>query len=431
MASEIINAQGLEEEHVGNMLPQIGLDGTAFDEKKKEDPFAGDEEDYFHDPAWDKAQEKKGEPIGNTIKKWEDQLKKKEKVTTEDADDKTINRDVKSNIPRSVRKNIAKMATLEAKIKSAKELKYEKDTITKLKAELLECKTTLNKDLKSMSKQEKADVKSLIKAARASVTIEDKRNEKNVSESVEEPVVESECLESDFIFDEEVAIKNLQEKVSDYEAKVNKAKEMLEKTGENRFSLQIKGNSYFVEKYTKEIKKYEDILVTEKADMEKEIAPIVETFNKKGYKVKYASPGHKHLRKKEDQEPDGVFKGKLYSDARVVFEEKYSFPKAPKYWTWKDVDNCSYLDIVEEDYKESDGTPDEVFSKWKSAYMDSLKEFANNLKENGSSCEEEVKESVDLDYMIDDLFDSMTIESTNSKDEDKVKELKAKKKENS
>lgn len=33
--------------------------------------------------------------------------------------------------------------------------------------------------------------------------------------------------------------------------------------------------------------------------MEDEIKPIVDKLNKKGYKVKYASPGHNKLRKKK------------------------------------------------------------------------------------------------------------------------------------
>ena len=38
-----------------------------------------------------------------------------------------------------------------------------------------------------------------------------------------------------------------------------------------------------------------------KKDMEAEIAPIVDMLEEKGYRVKYASPGHSKLRKKEDE----------------------------------------------------------------------------------------------------------------------------------
>lgn len=125
--------------------------------------------------------------------------------------------------------------------------------------------------------------------------------------------------------------------------------------------------------------------VTEAANMEDEIRPIVSTLNKKGYKVKYSSPGHIKLRKKEDKEPDGVYRGKLYSDARIMFDGKYKLPDAPKYWYFRNVDDCDYLDIEPITYNDKDGTPDEAFAKWKDSYMASLKDWVNNLKDASNS----------------------------------------------
>ena len=568
---------GLEEENVGTMLPQIGLDGTAKEDKVVDD---GEEKE-----------------AGKLV------------PTTEDADDETINLSLKTDIPRNIRKNISKIATLEAKIKDAKNLNYEAATVQKLKAELLTAKTTLNKDLKSMSKEEKSDVKKLIEHARKSVTIEDRRNEKNVNESGEyddtsreiifggENITESVSSDEVFglvcivtvitsyvallvasvvsaikearkkfrkinanelpkgydlpdkdkayidsigekmskvvktelgrvggnnvekrdgkvvstvkdytkldnkitktywknkkgeylylytkillsyeapfagysnesgkienavrqiyqevgselhdiedskmcvyffhndnnsaktegqiiIYEErilkkdsgtkvstvkEMALEALQNDADPYYFTYEEAKERFEKTGETRYELQMQGCKNILDKIYTEIAKVSEDIITEKASMEDEIKPIVDTFNRKGYKVKYASPGHSQLRKKEDQEPDGVFKGKLYSDARVAFEDKYDFPKAPKYWYWKDVDDISYLDVEDYPYDEKDGTPDEAFKKWKTNYMESLKKFANELKENGSK-EEETTESVDATSLMDDIFDSI------------------------
>lgn len=145
---------------------------------------------------------------------------------------------------------------------------------------------------------------------------------------------------------------------------------------------------------------------TEAANIEDEMKPIVQKLNDKGYKVKYSSPGHRSLRKKEDKEPDGVYYNKLYSDARVMFDNKYSFPDSPKYWHWRDVDGCSYLDITPIPYKDKDGNPDDVFKKWKENYMNSLKEFVDGLKDNS---EKDVKEDVNVfaESLIEEIHSKM------------------------
>ena len=132
--------------------------------------------------------------------------------------------------------------------------------------------------------------------------------------------------------------------------------------------------------------------IEEAANIDADIKGIIDTFNRKGYKTKYSSAGHSKLRKKEDDEPDGVYYGKLYSDARVQFDGHYKFPAAPKYWTWKAVDDDDYLDIVPISYNEKDGTPDEAFAKWKTNYMNSLKSFADSLKNASSKSSDEPKE---------------------------------------
>lgn len=173
------------------------------------------------------------------------------------------------------------------------------------------------------------------------------------------------------------------------------------------------------EKYKKAKALYENTIndmsvYTERANLDKEIADIVDTFNSKGYTVKYASAGHKELRKKSDINHDGVYHSKLYSDARVMFDKKYSFDDTPKYWHWRDVDGCSYLDITPKNYYEDDGTPEKAFDDWKKQYLYSLRVFAKELKPlNGSSkkdktIDEEIKEG--YEYM-DSILESMGIDS--------------------
>lgn len=151
-------------------------------------------------------------------------------------------------------------------------------------------------------------------------------------------------------------------------------------------------------------------LIQEKADLDEEMKPIVDKLNEKGYKVKYASPGHKNLRKKEDKEPDGVYEGKLYSDARIMFDKEYNMGEAPEGWKWRTVDGCSYLDIKDKthDPENDKRTPDEIFSEWKKEYMDSLRKFVDELKPNGSSNDDSSSEKESsIEESVDDIISDL------------------------
>lgn len=165
---------------------------------------------------------------------------------------------------------------------------------------------------------------------------------------------------------------------------------------------------------------WSDEYMTEKADLDPEMKSVVDGLNGKGYKVRYASPGHTRLRKEEDKSKtgrkkgDGIYYGKLYSDARIMFDKKYDLPTAPKYWHWREVEDCSYLDITPIPYDEKDGSPDEAFSKWKENYMNSIRNYVKSLKPNRSKA---VTESVDtfvnsmMDKLISEIEYSTTVES--------------------
>ena len=267
-----------------------------------------------------------------------------------------------------------------------------------------------------------------------------KEYEENIEEGIE--IMESLCI-LDISLEDEVIIEKEDDKVTlppelkrldEIRGKIEElgddleiAKKKLNETGEKIYENKVKGLTAKLDKLKKELsekekeaekiqeknKKDEEVkesvyeVIVEAANMEDEIKPIVDKLNEKGYKVKYASPGHKNLRKKEDKEPDGIYYSKLYSDARVMFADKYSFGDAPKYWHWRDVEGCSYLDITPLRYDKKDGSQDEAFTKWKENYMNSLKTFVDGLKKNG----EEVKESVDefANSFIENVFESMGI----------------------
>lgn len=127
------------------------------------------------------------------------------------------------------------------------------------------------------------------------------------------------------------------------------------------------------------------VVTLEKANIDAEIKPIIEELNRKGYKTKYSSAGHTKLRKKEDAGRDGVYYGKLYSDARIMFDSDYDFPKPPKHWTWKTVDNKDYLDVIPQAYSSKDGSPDDAFARWKANYMGTLRTWVDNLPDMNKS----------------------------------------------
>ena len=162
-------------------------------------------------------------------------------------------------------------------------------------------------------------------------------------------------------------------------------------------------------------------MVLEKA-MEYEIKPIVDKLNKLGYKVKYASPGHYHLRKKEDSDRDGVFYSQLYTDARIMFDDDYKLPEPPEYWKWRTVDKCDYLDVKPITYNKKDGNPDQAFAKWKEKYMESLTNWVDNLdgkkasditKANDNTGEQKEKHKEhpdDLKESVDDAMDRLFLD---------------------
>jgi hypothetical protein len=81
-----------------------------------------------------------------------------------------------------------------------------------------------------------------------------------------------------------------------------------------------------------------------------------------------------------------------------MFDKKYDFKGCPNGWVWRDVDGCSYLDIVPKAYSEKDGTPDEAFESWKKGYMSSLKDFVDKLPSNNKKSDDKNGDSMNESF---------------------------------
>ena len=123
--------------------------------------------------------------------------------------------------------------------------------------------------------------------------------------------------------------------------------------------------------------------ITEAADIEEEMKPIVDILNSKGFKVKYANPGHLNFRSKHDGKRDGVMYNKIYSDAHIQFDGNYGI-KAPEYWSFRTTKDGDYLDVKEPTNEINTNNREEINNfrgNYKKKYMASLKSWAESLPE--------------------------------------------------
>lgn len=115
------------------------------------------------------------------------------------------------------------------------------------------------------------------------------------------------------------------------------------------------------------------------------IEPVVHQIESKGYKVKYASPGHANTRFDNDRNKDGVINSKIVTTGRIIFERDYKFKSTPQGWEWKVLENGSKaLYVKPYTYNEKIGSPEEAFEKWQTFYMDSIKDWAVKLPQIGT-----------------------------------------------
>ena len=147
----------------------------------------------------------------------------------------------------------------------------------------------------------------------------------------------------------------------------------------------------------------ESVILEGRRNISPEIKPIVDIFNKKRYKVKYASPGYSSERKKNDRDKDGVYYGKTYSTARVMFDGPYALPTAPDGWHIREVDGCTYLDV---NPKSANKPSDKDLQERHDELLASLQKYAEDLEpyksDKVSDTSEDTigvaKESFDIDF---------------------------------
>lgn len=114
------------------------------------------------------------------------------------------------------------------------------------------------------------------------------------------------------------------------------------------------------------------------------IEPIIDQLEKKGYQVKYSSPGYPDSTFKNDRDKDGVVNSKLTSTARVIFSRNYKFSKTPQGWEWKILHNgTKALYVKPYTYNEKWGTGKTAQKKWQIYYIDSLKTWVASLPNVG------------------------------------------------
>lgn len=157
---------------------------------------------------------------------------------------------------------------------------------------------------------------------------------------------------------------------------------------------------------------------SEAANIDKEMQKYIDKLNDKGYKTLYSSPGHDNIRAKEDPNKDGVYYGKIYCDARLMFGDNYDFEEAPKYWHWRQVDGKSYLDITPITFKGDEGSRDKQYAEWKEKYLKSLDDWIDELPDASDNGKQKKDDSDDSKDNTEDT------DTTDKKDtEEEVKEV--------
>lgn len=155
--------------------------------------------------------------------------------------------------------------------------------------------------------------------------------------------------------------------------------------------------------YTESVDDY----IIEADDIDSDMKSILSALHAKGYGTKYSCSGHTGTRIKEDGLRDGVYHGKLYSTARIVFDKVYkNLDSAPEGWAKRELeDGKSSIYVSPKTYNPKNGSPDTAFENWKKEYMESLKKWIEELPSKDK--EEDVKESVIEDaelYIFNDLI---------------------------
>lgn len=142
---------------------------------------------------------------------------------------------------------------------------------------------------------------------------------------------------------------------------------------------------------------YEDLFLEASEKTPIEMRSIVDKLNSKGYKVKYASPGHLNTKFKNDKNGDRISYQKLVSTARVIFKDSEIKIEAPYLWELKILDGCTGLYVKPYTYNEkSQGSKEEAFKHWREMYLQSLDEWASKTDNiNGQNEKKSTNKTLD------------------------------------
>ena len=365
----------VNENIIGNMLPQVSLTGAASDPGT--DPV-----DFINNDLQ--------KEIDNSSTQIDDVIKQitMDNLVIECILDKNIkydekiesiieacldNADKEYNISKELIDNISKNAVLKSKLKNT----IDKNDVIDLKRKMIENQKKINKYTKGQSSAAKKSTNKFTNDITDSIDRNIDRYRKEAKYKTitgTGPVTENISYLKDQV---DLLVERYYESDSEDDLK---AVRLIREQFEDAVKHEL------FESYDKENNGVKDI--------EDDIALLVKSLENKGYYVKYASPGHPSLVKNEDYKKDKVYYDSLYSDARIVFSNKYDFPRAPEYWYWKQVPNkVSYLDIkpLEYDGPDDKKTVKNEYYKWKRNYMNSLKDWIKELPYNNSK---EVNESI-------------------------------------
>lgn len=129
-------------------------------------------------------------------------------------------------------------------------------------------------------------------------------------------------------------------------------------------------------------------------DINDEIEPIVNALEKKGYQIKYASPGYQNTKFANDRDKDHVVNGKFTSTARIVFSRDYKFDNTPEGWEWKTLDNgAKALYVKPYTYNKDKGTEADEYRNWRGRYMTALKKWVSEIQKVGDETPAEKDEN--------------------------------------
>lgn len=358
----------------------------------------------------------------------------------ESAKDVILNFVTEVNVSRKIRVLIVELALMRARLDFLTKTNAKKEKIAELKRNIIAKEKEKRSLLEGQNNEVKSAVKKIekaaVKEAKKDVKKEEVKTESivDVIPLVEETKDDGKEKKSLHVSIREEKIKKIDEKLAtlnkEPRANTSQIKALEEEKEKLKFEMTYhnmkKDEEIVKEEETSKVSgpikfetsNYVDVLssfVNEAANIDPAIKDIIASLNAKGYKTRYSSAGHFKLRKKEDREPDGVYNGKLYSDARVQFKGTYHFGAAPKYWFWKKVDGDDYLDVVPLVYNDKDGTPDEAFAKWRTNYLNSLDAWVkklpsadNNKNDEPTPKDTQIKEeSAKINTELDNYFDSI------------------------